>query len=136
MLTGPLVPTVLHAMGISPLRFLKKGTIFPSDDKHEMHRSTSAMNTACDLCHTNGDDRNPYMNSSNGTASNPGLGCNGCHGNDYGGSIGVTGAGLRAHHAINGITDCADCHDSDPVPLPEHVPPPYYGTPDTLANHP
>jgi len=108
-----------------------KGTIFPSNSKHEMHRSTSAMNTACDLCHTDGDNHNPFTDS-----SNAGPGCIGCHGNDYGGLIGVTGAGLRAHHAINGITICVTCHNADPVPLPEHVPPPYYGTIDTRVNNP
>ena len=111
-----------------------KGTTFPSDSKHEMHRSTAAMDTECNLCHTNGDNRNPYTDSSQGTASNTGLGCSGCHGRDYGGATGVTGAGLRAHHAINGIALCAGCHPADPTPLPENVPPPYYGTIDTLAD--
>jgi hypothetical protein len=42
-----------------------KGTVFLSGSKHEMHRSSAAMNTTCNYCHTNGDSRNPYMGSSN-----------------------------------------------------------------------
>jgi hypothetical protein len=111
-----------------------KGTTFESN-KHTMHNSASEMNTDCDLCHTSGDSRNPYLGSSNGEGATPGLGCSGCHGRDYGGATGVIGAGLRAHHAINGVTTCANgsCHTADPVPLPENVPPPYYGSPYTLA---
>ncbi|MBL8879381.1 MAG: putative metal-binding motif-containing protein [Phycisphaerales bacterium] len=112
-----------------------RGFLFPENDKHEMHRGAAYMATACDLCHTTGDSGNPFIRSSNGTTNNPGLGCLGCHGQNYGGAIGVTGAGLRAHHAINGISDCSDCHD-DPAPLPETSPPPYYGTVDTRASDP
>ena len=46
-----------------------KGSVFPDDDKHEMHRNSANMNTECDLCHTNGDNRDPFTGSSNGTAS-------------------------------------------------------------------
>lgn len=110
-----------------------KGTVFPSNSKHEMHRSSSAMHTDCNLCHTSGDNRNPFTGSSNGTINTPGFGCAGCHGRDYGGA-GPEGVGLRAHHAANGVTLCAGCHPSDPTPLPEDVPPPYYGSPDTNAD--
>jgi hypothetical protein len=102
-----------------------KGTVFPSNSKHEMHRSSTDMNTACNLCHTSGDNRNPYIGSSTGTANNLGLGCAGCH----------VGAGLRAHHEANGITICSDCHTPE-VSVPENVRPPYYRTPDTRANNP
>ncbi len=102
-----------------------KGTVFPSNSKHEMHRASTSMNTACNLCHTSGDNRNPYISSSDGTANNPGLGCAGCH----------EGAGLRAHHAANGVALCSDCHAPE-QPAPENVKPPYYGTADTKANHP
>lgn len=104
-----------------------KGTTFPSGDKHEMHRANSNMNTECDLCHTTGDNRNPYMASSDGTGNNPGLGCSGCH----------NGPGLRAHHAANGIMTCytVTCHDPETAP-PENVPPPYYGTVDTKVDNP
>ncbi|MFO0838498.1 MAG: putative metal-binding motif-containing protein [Phycisphaerae bacterium] len=112
-----------------------RGTIFPLNDKHEMHRNASYMATNCDLCHTTGDGRNPFLKSSNGTANNPGVGCLGCHGQNYGGSIGNLGAGLRAHHAANGVTLCSDCH-SDPAPLPETSRPVYYGTADTRVNDP
>ena len=109
------------------------GTVFPANNKHEMHRGASYMATNCNLCHTTGDNFNPFLGSSNGTANNPGVGCTGCHGQDYGGSIGARSAGLRAHHAANGVTLCTECH-SDPAPLPENVKPPYYGTPDTRVD--
>lgn len=112
-----------------------QGTIFVTGSKHAMHRSSSQMNTECDLCHTITGD-NPFTYSSAGTPSNPGLGCIGCHGRDYGGVIGVTGAGLRAHHLKNGVLECVGCHPDDPVPLPESVAPPYYGTFDTNAFDP
>jgi len=106
--------------GVSP-----KGTVFPSGDKHIMHNDSSSMNTACNLCHTSGDQRNPYIKSSTGTANNSGLGCTGCH----------VAEGLRAHHAANGVTDCAGCHTDGPSD-PENVKPPYYGTIDTKARNP
>ena len=96
-----------------------------------MHRSAQYMNTACDLCHTEGDERNPFLASSNGTTNNPGVGCTGCHGRDYGGAIGSSGVGLRAHHAAAGIAACGGCHQDDPTPLPEWVKPIYYRTADT-----
>jgi hypothetical protein len=102
-----------------------KGTIFPGDKNHEMHRNSANMATACDLCHS-GSSRTPvYTKSSNGTASNPGLGCTGCH----------MPVGLRAHHVNHGVSDCTDCHEDGPAPA-ENVKPPYYGTVDTKANNP
>ncbi|NIO15724.1 MAG: hypothetical protein GTN70_01765, partial [Deltaproteobacteria bacterium] len=50
-----------------------KGSVFPSDDKHQMHRSSGDMNTECNLCHTSGDNRNPFIGSSDGTANNEGF---------------------------------------------------------------
>jgi hypothetical protein len=102
-----------------------KGTVFPSSQNHEMHRASTSMATACNLCHT-GTSRTPvYTWKSNGTASNQGLGCSGCH----------VGAGLRAHHANNGVTECAGCHLPE-IPEPESVSPPYYGTADTKVRNP
>ena len=103
-----------------------KGSVFPSNDKHTMHRSSNYMNTECGLCHTAGDNRDPFIGSSDGTGNNPGLGCTGCH----------TKFGLRAHHAVNGITECAGCHRNDSSPLPENTMPVYYGTADTNADMP
>jgi len=103
-----------------------KGSVFPSDDKHTMHRNSSYMGTNCDLCHSSGDGRDPFIGSSDGTNNNPGLGCTGCH----------TEFGLRAHHAINGVTSCAACHSNDPAPTPENTMPVYYGTADTNADMP
>lgn len=102
-----------------------KGSVFPADNKHEMHRASSAMNTDCDLCHTSGDNRNPFIGSSNGTSSNPGLGCTGCH----------TGPGLRKHHENNGVTDCEGCHGAQAGGVESAVPT-YYGTSDTNADNP
>ncbi len=97
-----------------------KGTGLPaSGGKHTMHRSSSYMNTDCNLCHTSGDNRNPFLGSSDGIPGQvPGLGCSGCH----------NGPGLRRHHAANGIADCAGCHvNDDPLAIPpENVEPPYY----------
>jgi hypothetical protein len=103
-----------------------KGSVFPSDDKHTMHRNASYMNTECNLCHTSGDGRDPFIGSSDGTGNNPGLGCTGCHAE----------FGLRAHHAVNSITQCAGCHPNDPTPTPENTLPVYYGTADTNADMP
>lgn len=102
-----------------------KGTVFPGNKNHEMHRNSAYMATACDLCHI-GSSRLPVkIGVSTGTANNPGLGCTGCH----------VAEGLRAHHAANGVSECADCHTDGPPPS-ENVKPPYYGTPDTKANNP
>jgi hypothetical protein len=118
------------------------GRLFPSGGKHGMHRNTTAMNTDCRLCHPDPDDPyeqepwNPWTLQSEGTESTPGLGCLGCHGRDYGGDIGITGAGLRARHINNGYDICLICHIddmADPEPLPESVPPPYHGSYDTKA---
>ena len=109
-----------------------QGTVFPNGGKHNMHRSSGDMNTNCSLCHVNIGD-NPLTFASAGTNDTPGLGCLGCHGRDYGGAIGLTGAGLRKHHFMNNVSVCLQCHPADPFPLPESVDPPYYGSPDTNA---
>ena len=111
------------------------GAAWP-DDLHRVHRHNIRMSTACDLCHTTGDGNNPYIGSSDGTTNNIGYGCAGCHGRDYGGTTGVSGVGLRAHHAGAGVGGCAACHAGDPSPLPENIAPPYYGTVDTDVNYP
>lgn len=103
-----------------------KGTTFPADSKHEMHRGANSMNANCNLCHTTGDGHNPLTYSSNGTVNNTGLGCTGCH----------VAEGLRAHHAANGIWICAVCHPSNGPPPPENVKPPYYGSVDTRVDNP
>lgn len=103
-----------------------KGSTFPGNSKHTMHRNSNYMDTDCNLCHTNGDNDDPFIGSSNGTSNNDGLGCTGCH----------NAFGLRAHHAINGVADCGDCHKTDGTPPEENVKPPYYGTPDTKVDNP
>ena len=116
--------------------FSPAGSVIP-DSKHEMHRSSSYMNADCDLCHTSGDGRNPFLASSNGS-SGTGYGCSGCHGRleDVGNAVtGSTqlsgiGAGLRQHHYNAGQTVCETCHaDANPsnyTPAGENVNPPYY----------
>jgi hypothetical protein len=110
-----------------------KGTKFPSNSKHEMHRANNSMNTDCDLCHTSPDRTPVYTGSSDGVGTVTGLGCAGCH----------VGPGLRKHHTTRGVTACysggAGCHGDGTAEtsLPENViSPPYYGTAYTLANNP
>jgi hypothetical protein len=111
-----------------------QGTIFPGNSKHAMH--VNEMQTNCNLCHLDGDDFNPYLGLSNGTEANPGVGCSGCHGRDYGGETGNSTMGLRVIHARAGAGNCVMCHESDVAPLPESVAPVYYGTPDTACDDP
>jgi hypothetical protein len=111
------------------------GTSFPGDDKHSMHNGSQNMNAECNLCHTSGDGRNPFLGSSDGTPDSPGLGCAGCHGREAdAGNDNISagrGAGLRQHHSIAGVATCAACHlDANPAnytPVPENMTPPYYG---------
>ncbi len=104
----------------------KPGNTWPTN-KHDVHRN-SMLAGVCEACHTGSPNSGTtFTGSSDGNAALPGLGCIGCHGNDYGGAIGVTGAGLRKHHANKGVTECAGCHSGDPTPLPESNNPPYYG---------
>jgi len=120
------------------------GSEFPSDNKHRMHNGSSSMNAECDLCHTSGDGRNPWIGSSDGTTNNTGLGCSGCHGRlEDAGNDSVSdglGAGLRQHHYNAGTTTCAACHtDSNPAnytAVGEDIRPPYYGTADTNVSMP
>ncbi len=102
-----------------------KGTVFPGNNNHDMHRNAANMATACNLCHS-GSSRVPtFIGSSTGTANNVGIGCSGCH----------EPAGLRKHHKVNG-TDCYDCHNPEETPLTENTKPPYFGTADTKAKNP
>ncbi len=124
-----------------------KGSVFPSDNKHEMHRNGSEMAAKCDLCHSKGDNKNPYLGSSSGIRNGvEGRGCAGCHGrvedggNDGGFSPGY-GAGLRQHHTRNGVNRCTDCHVDAVlggfILAEETVKPLYYGlTANSLADNP
>jgi len=102
-------------------------TVFPNGGKHGMHRNSSDMDTDCALCHSSGDNRNPYIGSSDGIPGEvAGLGCTGCH----------VASGLRAHHIANNVPDdCYDCHDEE-IPPAESESPLYYGTAYTKANNP
>lgn len=104
-----------------------KGTVFPSAKNHEMHRASTSMATACNLCHISTATRFPVnIGSSAGTANNVGVGCSGCH----------EPAGLRKHHKVNGESICYGCHDPLETPQTENTKPPYYGTVDTKVNNP
>jgi len=108
-----------------------QGTVFPNNDKHRMHRNSANMGTDCALCHRSDDNDNPFLGSSDGIGTVPGLGCVGCH----------VGSGLRKHHATTGTLGCytggAGCHGTGPeTPPAENVSPPYYGTAYTKANNP
>jgi len=103
-------------------------TVFPGNSKHVMHgRDGTYMQTDCDLCHTTGDSRNPYIGSSDGIPGEvTGEGCTGCH----------VGSALRAHHIKKNVPDnCYDCHDPA-TPPNESISPSYYGTAYTRANNP
>jgi hypothetical protein len=120
-----------------------KGTVFPGDDKHQMHRSSGSMDADCNLCHVSIGD-NPLLGASAGTANNVGYGCTGCHGRLQDGDNGDFstgwGAGLRQHHTNAGIATCTGCHDdADPgfyTPVAEDILPAYYGTVDTNVDDP
>ncbi|MEI6809407.1 MAG: FG-GAP-like repeat-containing protein [bacterium] len=103
-----------------------QGTVFPSSNKHEMHRAGTYMATSCGLCHLSTDSRNPYTYQSDGVGTVTGRGCSGCH----------EPLGLRKHHTINGVTVCATCHNDTGLTIPpESVQPPYYGTAYTRARN-
>ncbi|MBE0568338.1 MAG: putative Ig domain-containing protein, partial [Deltaproteobacteria bacterium] len=102
-----------------------KGTNFgAAGNKHDMHRNSSFMGTACGLCHTtNGDSGS--MTTSRGETGVAGRGCTGCH----------NAAGLRNHHRTTGASTCS-CHGSAIEAAPaESTPPLYYGTSATRANN-
>jgi hypothetical protein len=109
-----------------------KGTQFPSNSKHEMHRDQASMYTDCELCHTTGGRKTVYIGSSDGVGNVAGMGCSGCH----------VGSGLRKHHAARGITACysggSGCHGTgtgDNPPKENVISPPYYGTAYTFCDN-
>jgi hypothetical protein len=100
-----------------------KGSVFPNDNKHTMHRSNSYMGADCGLCHSSNDNNDPFIGSSDGTNDNPGIGCTGCH----------TAEGLRQHH-IGADTNCTSTCHVTPSSLPEDTVPTYYGTADVSSD--
>lgn len=111
------------------------GVVWPSS-LHTVHRSSSYMNTDCNLCHRSDDNDDPYLASSDGTGSNPGHGCVGCHGGTT--TAGApSGEAMRRHHVYSGASDCfGACHAPAEPPSQEWVPPTYYGTVDTNVASP
>jgi hypothetical protein len=89
---------------------------------HDVH--TSFISSSCTMCHPTSPGSKPVNTSSAGDAAS--YSCLGCHGRDYGGSTGMQAAGLRAHHAANGVGICGGCHGGDPTPLGENIAPPHY----------
>ncbi len=119
-----------------------------SDVTHALHTggtsSLGTITTNCNLCHTGSGRDNPFTMWATGDADN-GLGCAGCHGRDYGETIGAdyrgfpiaglpkaSAYGLRNRHNGAGITECVACHGTVPVQA-ENVAPPYYGRADVLG---
>ena len=92
---------------------------------HDVH--TNITNN-CGMCHPSNPGSKPVNTSSasDGTA----FSCLGCHGTDYGSTIGQQAAGLRVRH-VNAGQSCSPCHDGDPSPvLPENIEPVHYGRGD------
>ncbi len=87
---------------------------------HDPHRNTW-LGGNCNVCHQPA--RFPVSTfSAPGAGGLPGLSCTGCH----------DGEGLRLHHireagVVGTPNDCNDCH-APPVPQPESVNPPFYGS--------
>jgi hypothetical protein len=96
---------------------------------HAVHLSSLGI-TECNFCHPNGGGSLPVRTVRSGPDG--GLGCAGCHGQDYGevasldGLPKASGYGLRLFHASKGV-NCNGCHGLNPGPaLAEDVKPPYY----------
>jgi hypothetical protein len=110
--------------------------------------------TQCNFCHPNGGGSTPVRTYTSGPGG--GFGCAGCHGADYGETsvtVGMgeppngpkaSGYGLRAYHALKGVTVCAGCHVpgalGSPMPFPaikpESTKPPYYLMPGSNLRNP
>jgi len=109
---------------------------------HRQHRDNFGV-TSCNLCHPSGAGSTPVYTFWSGAGG--GLGCAGCHGQDYGetsvtaphiGQPKATAYGLRQFHVAQGKTECgtSGCHApgalGHPNPFPtlfgENVAPPYY----------
>jgi hypothetical protein len=108
--------------------------------------------TRCNLCHPNGGGSKPVRTYTSGTGG--GLGCAGCHGQDFGETSSISGEpkatayGLRLFHEVQqGIASCGvsgGCHvpgslghtDPFPEPLGEAVAPPYYSLNNNTLNNP
>lgn len=106
----------------------------------------------CNLCHPSGGGSKPVRTYTSGTGG--GLGCAGCHGQDFGetsplsGQPKATAYGLRQFHEIQqNIASCGvagGCHvpgalghsDPFPPPLGEAVAPPYYSLNNNNLNNP
>jgi len=102
-----------------------------------MDRHETFVGDNCDACHKSGSKGDVYLNFSiDGSLSKSCVGCHGrqddVNGNCSGGD-GVqvecgSGAGLRQMHDMNvGASTCSSCHSGDPVPVGEHITPPFYG---------
>jgi len=116
----------------SPYTSLAEGSTWP-DSLHDVHRSSSFMNTDCDLCHRSDDGRNPFLNDS----TVGGLGCAGCHTNTPTTPGLPDASSLADHHVVSSVTTCLNCHAPlAPGASTENMAPLYYGRPDTSANDP
>ena len=96
-------------------------------DRGTLHDNHLMVTNNCGLCHPS----NPGSKPVNTSVSADGSSCLGCHGRDYGGSIGQQAAGLRVKHG-----SCSGCHPSDPTPLAEVVAPVHYARGDVNVKDP
>ena len=130
--------------GASPYTSMIDGMSW-GNDLHDVHRATM-LGGDCNACHTSGGRVPVRLASSNGGSGLAAISCMGCHGraeddtsaNPATPAMGGYGAGLRQHHAANGVTMCVTCHaDANPAaytPVGEDVLPPYYASPG--SGHP
>lgn len=102
-------------------------------DRGALHDTHVGFTGNCRMCHPGSPGSKPVSTSTASDATT--FSCLGCHGRDYG-PAGLQAAGLRTHHANNGVTGCSVCHGSDPTPVPEDSLPPHYGRSDVSLTDP
>jgi hypothetical protein len=102
-----------------------------------MDRHETFVGDKCDACHKDGSKGSVYLNRSKDSSLS--KSCVGCHGRqddvngscNGGGGVQVecgSGAGLRQMHDTKlSLGTCSSCHSGDPVPVGEHITPPFYG---------
>jgi hypothetical protein len=122
-----------------------------NDTLHAFHTAGDDVTGSCNLCHTGSGRDNPIIMWSSNT-DDP-WGCVGCHGRDYGETIGadvdngsdtflisglskMSGYGLRKQHLDKGVTLCQTCHTDTTTPVGENIQPPNYARTDVGFGNP